>query len=429
MKKLCKILTCAALLWAGCMFVAGASTIFNFTPFDGGIIENDPASCGYTNTKIELGHSLTSAATGSFDFQSARTGHNICSGSYTLNGYSSSSYTNLISTITFNDFLPNDRDATSSTASATASFDSSLFYELELNGCDLSRPISIGESTSGTCSCYGYEGGIHNYCYGGTFSGLPYLVVTTASSTPPAIYFQFPTNGATSTPFDFWTIGFSNMPTSTYDGAIQIFYAPSGSSSTFTDTGYFSNYGGAPAGASIFPRVAGQLWLPGDPVPETWAAWAVLTPTNTSTTPIDTGATIFFDIYPVGASSSSPPTTTNCNYTSSTFLYDPVGNIQQGICQAFVYLFIPGPAQQSDLAAHLTAVRTAISPKPPFGYFFGLLSAFGSIGNGSSTIVVWTADLTDAFSVILNPVDTIAASVVGILFVLWLLHKIGIIQL
>jgi hypothetical protein len=240
----------------------------------------------------------------------------------------------------------------------------------------------------------------------------------------PTISFYFPTNGTTTTPFNFWEIAFDGFPTSTaYDGTIRIYYGAAGSSTTYEDPGYFSNLG-APAGGITYPRAAGELWIPGDPVPKNWGAWATLTPDNTSTGPIDTGATIFFDIFPVGATSSSPPTTTNCNYTSSSILFDPVGNIQQGVCQALIYLFIPGQAQQTDLVGHFNALIAAVQKKPPFGYFSGAINAFATIGSGSSTIYVWSSQLVSAFSVILDPIDLAFAALVAILWLLWLLRKV-----
>ena len=428
MGKLSSILTYAGLLCLGLYLFtppsARAVTAFNFSVFDGGYIINDTNYCGRTTTKIHLGHSLSTIPTSSVTFYSTRTGYSICSDSYTLAGYSGSDYTGLVSSVTF-DFEPNDYNSTStSMATATASFDSNLFYEIDLNGCDLYNPVSIGEGTAGSCTCYDGEA---PYCYGGTFSGLPYLTAIASSS--EYLYFITPENGTDTTPFDTWVIGFGGFASSTnYDGTLRIYYGSAGSSTSWVDQTYFTNYG-IESGEIEVPRIATNLWNPGDPIPREWAAWAQLVPDETSTAPIDTGLTIYFNIYPIGVTSSSPPTTSNCNFTSSSFLGDPVGNIQQGICQAFVYLFIPGPAQQADLSSHFTNIRSAVAPKPPFGYFFGLLSAFSAINSGSSTISVWTAELVNAFSVILDPIDALAASVIGILFALWLLHKIGIIQL
>jgi hypothetical protein len=253
------------------------------------------------------------------------------------------------------------------------------------------------------------------------------LLSTTSSQ--PQIFFSFPTNNATTTIFNLWEIGFSGFPASnTYDGTLAIYYGVNGTSSVYADTTAFAPNGSS-SGTIYVPRTAAPLWNFGDPVPILWAAYGVLTPAAT-TTIFTTGDTIFFNVYPTGINpSSTPPTTTSCRFTSSSFLGDPVGNIEQGICEAAVYLVIPGTAQQQDLATHFNDIRTAVSPKPPFGYFFGMISAFGAIGNGSSTISVWTAQIVDAFSVILDPVDAAFAALVGILFILWLLNRIGIINL
>jgi hypothetical protein len=274
------------------------------------------------------------------------------------------------------------------------------------------------------------KGGTLSYRYGLDSSSAIFVgSLLSTTSSQPQIFFSFPADNATTTIFDLWQIGFSGFPASnTYDGTLAIYYGVNGTSSVYADTTAFAPNGSS-SGTIYVPRTAAPLWNFGDPVPILWAAYGVLTPAAT-TTIFTTGDTIFFNVYPTGINpSSTPPTTTSCRFTSSSFLGDPVGNIEQGICEAAVYLVIPGTAQQQDLATHFNDIRTAVSPKPPFGYFFGMISAFGAIGNGSSTISVWTAQIVDAFSVILDPVDAAFAALVGILFILWLLNRIGIINL
>jgi hypothetical protein len=89
-----------------------------------------------------------------------------------------------------------------------------------------------------------------------------------------------------------------------------------------------------------------------------------------------------------------------------------------------MFLFVPTAPLQTDLANHFNATIAAVENKPPFGYFSGVLAAFGAIGSGSSTISVFTGELVSAFSVILNPIDLAFAGLVAVLWLLWLFRKV-----
>ena len=112
-----------------------------------------------------------------------------------------------------------------------------------------------------------------------------------------------------------------------------------------------------------------------------------------------------------GETSSTLATpTTNCQYTSSSFFGDPVGNIQQGICQALVFLFIPNSAQQTNLTITVSTTFNPIRTKIPFGYI-------PLIASSTAALTTSTATTTSLYlpPVVANTIDLGLAAFAGLL--------------
>lgn len=147
---------------------------------------------------------------------------------------------------------------------------------------------------------------------------------------------------------------------------------------------------------------------------------------GTSTDPIAEATTTF------NIASTTPPfvPAPSCDFTSSSFLGDPVGNIKQGICGAFIWAFFPSASQQADLGAHLAALQDAVKNKPPFGYFTAITSSLGSLqttSTPSSTLL--TSSGSSVFSGAFGALDMGLASILWVLFAWYIFHRMKNIQL
>ena len=381
-------------------YTARAATAFNFNTFDGGLIENDSVTCGYVTTKINLGHALLTTPTSTFVFQSARTGHDICADGYNISGYTGSDYTGLVSSIDFV-FIPNDRDATSSLASTTTSFDSSLYYQLTLNACDLYRPVSIGEGAAGSCTCTHYDGGIHNYCSAGISSGLPYLVVATTSSWP-YINFVSPVDGTSTFDFYNWILNY-NLPNASDTATIGVLY------NTASGTLMWDNAYGQNAGENdnyiLLKKYA--LQSPEATTSVNITATAVLKDEQLGQ--IVASSTITFLVEP-SVIASSP-----CAISDGSIL----GDVKQAVCQVLVFVFVPSPSSINTFLG----VTGSVATKPPFGYYNAIQASILTLNNGTTTALI-TASGTAAMAPLFSPVRTALTGLLWFLFAWWLLHRI-----
>ena len=151
-------------------------------------------------------------------------------------------------------------------------------------------------------------------------------------------------------------------------------------------------------------------------------AWII----GTSTPDILASATSTFTI----VASTTALTAPDCNFTSSSFLGDPVGNIKQGICAAMLWAFLPDAGQQAALNTHFNQLTGKISTKPPFGYFNSVKSAFDSFtttSTASSSLL--DASGTAVFSNTFEPLDVGLAAILWFLFGWYIIHRLKTIEL
>jgi hypothetical protein len=257
-----------------------------------------------------------------------------------------------------------------------------------------------------------------------------------APTVPPAsVSLLFPTNGTTSPDFSNWVVGWSgDVPY----GEMHVVYGMSSSSLNYDDHIDFSPF----VSANPLPIYKSQpLFFIPLAIPATWYAQVMdmgatetvfsnivsfqINPNFANPTSNSTDTTLAGPFLGVGGgetSSTIPNPTTNCQYTSSSFLSDPIGNIQNGICNAFVFLFIPNGAEQTALNTQFTNTWTQISNRVPFGYAGIIMAAFQGFKEGATTSTLITSSTYRALSSVLDPLKT------GISFMLILLLAFAILH-
>ncbi len=261
------------------------------------------------------------------------------------------------------------------------------------------------------------------------------LSFTIVSAPPTSVSLLYPTNGTTSPDFSNWVIGWSgDVPY----GTMHVVYGMSSSSLNYDDSVDFDPF----ISANPLPITKSQpLFFIPLAIPATWYAQVEdigatetvfsdivsfeIDPNFENPTSTATDTTLAGPFLGVGGgetSSTIPNPTTNCEYTSSSFLADPVGNIQNGICNALVFLFIPNSAEQTAMNAKFNDTWTQISNRVPFGYVGIIMAAFQSFKEGATTSTLITSSTYIALSLVLDPLKT------GISFMLILLLAFAIFQ-
>jgi hypothetical protein len=256
----------------------------------------------------------------------------------------------------------------------------------------------------------------------------------TVTSTPPtSVSLLFPTNATTSPDFSNWVVGWNgDVPY----GTMHVLYGLSSSSLNYDDSVDFDPF----ISANPLPIHKSQaLFFIPLAIPVTWYAQVedvgasetifsdivsfeinpdFANPISTSTNTTLAGP--FLGVGEGETSSTIPNPTTNCQYSSSSFFDDPIGNIQNGICNALVFLFIPNSAEQTAMNVKFNDTWTQISNRVPFGYAGIIISAFQSFQAGTTTSTLITSSTYTALSSVLSPLKT------GIAFLLILLLAFAI---
>lgn len=236
------------------------------------------------------------------------------------------------------------------------------------------------------------------------------------------ISFAFPQNGDTVSDFDNWSISTNNVG----DGTLQIQYSPvNGAGSTGTDTidySPFINTNPVPVSKSL------PLFFPPLLPPIEYVATATLYNFDGS---IQAQTNDDFFVNPLGSgeTSSSIPTTINCQITSSSFFADPIGNIQNGICNALTFLFIPNSAQQQDMSNGFQGAWSQISNRVPFGYAGIIITALQSFQEGNTTSTLMTSSTYVALAAVFDPLKTGIAFLLILLLAFWIFKFIQHINL
>lgn len=236
-----------------------------------------------------------------------------------------------------------------------------------------------------------------------------------------------PENGTTTTNtehLNFWGVGITLNSTSTLDDGltalIQVKYCDldTGCPAYLIDN-YLSRWYSAGSGSIYFLKnyeLDNALWqaqaffYSGESPTST-----LLASSATSTFTITGGITV-----PTSTQVFAPA----CNFTTSSFLADPIGNIQQAICNAASFLFYPSTPQQATIGSEWGNIKTSVAQKPPFGYFTSVATALQQGTTTQSTTTIVNASTAAAFALFLTPWKTIATVLLWVLFLFWLFNKI-----
>ena len=224
---------------------------------------------------------------------------------------------------------------------------------------------------------------------------------------PITMAFTVPAPSSTLEDFQQWEFSISNLIPGIAEN-IMIAYTDPASSITYYDNGYFTPT--STSGTFPVPKLNG--FINGN----SFNAHATL---YYGFGTVQAEATTTFAI-----ASTTPPfvPAASCNFTSSSFLGDPVGNIKQGVCAALLWAFLPNQGQQADIATHYNNIWAPISIRAPFGYATVIFAAFASFANGSNTSTLMSSTTYSHFSAILGPLNTGLSFLFWILLAFWIFH-------
>lgn len=226
--------------------------------------------------------------------------------------------------------------------------------------------------------------------------------VITASSTSGSISFAFPRDFSVGPDFSNWIFTLSNA---TSGDVVQVNYdrlVPADTYNIYSDTKVYDGTGNpfvihkSHPLSSLF--VASTTWQAdvflrhNNSLVSNQTIQFVIDPNATTTTVVDSSTLgLSWSLPAFGESSATLLTPTqNCQYTSSSFFGDPVGNIQQGICQALVFLFIPNSSQQANVNTIVSSTKQVVLTKPPFGYLSLIVSSTNGISTSTATsTTIW----------------------------------------
>jgi hypothetical protein len=124
----------------------------------------------------------------------------------------------------------------------------------------------------------------------------------------------------------------------------------------------------------------------------------------------------------IGPTFGAASTTASCEFTSASFLDDPVGNIEQATCNAFSYLFLPSDDEQADLYQRFQGQWTQISNRVPFGYVGIINTAFTNFQDGTNTSTLMTITTYAALSGALDPLKAGISFLLILMFGFFLFH-------
>jgi hypothetical protein len=285
-----------------------------------------------------------------------------------------------------------------------------------------------GFNTYGTSTAV-YPGQVFTNANPSVIPGNLYFLIDYGTG-PESFHFNFPIEGSTTPDFPSWKIydPFTAFSAST---SLDIFCSQSTTSwQSCAATQFHVNN----AAYTIYKNI--PLYLPAYVAPVHWYAYAEYKDpglgSDVTTTILDfyidpnsTGTADTFPSLSGGSTSSTIPTTANCQFTSSSIFVDPVGVIQNGICNALTFLFIPNEPQKADLSLRFGAIQAAVSKKPPFGYIGSAVTALSALQEptSSTSTPLIDASATAALAPVIGPLDVGMASIIGLLLLLWYFHR------
>lgn len=234
------------------------------------------------------------------------------------------------------------------------------------------------------------------------------------TSTAASVSMLFPANNATTTDFANWLVNTTIFATTTTRFVAVDYDQNSTSTFQFTDKLQISGNATGSAGVSIAKTQ--QLIFPPLADGTTWFARPRIIDGSSTTA---TGAPISFQVFfpPSSFSSTSSVATSTINCTSGNF-------VSNSFCSMLVFLFVP---TQSTLNQFQT-IQNNLQNKPPFGYMAAVQTALNATATTTISSPFTTSTLA-AISTLSTPLRAIFETLLWVLFVFWLFHKIRDIKL
>ena len=247
--------------------------------------------------------------------------------------------------------------------------------------------------------------------------------------------FLQPFDGAVIGQFPKWDFYLSNNSTSTQDGIVTVHFGTGPGNLSLTAS---TTYSGLPAGTDTeltIPQTY-QFSTPQGPSSSVW--YADIEVANSSTGFDITGSVITFTVsnnapafapFPNGmfnfGGGETSSTAADCQYTTSSFLDDPVGNIEEAGCN----MFIPNSSEQNDLYDSFHGTWDNLSTRVPFGYASIITTAFTNFQEGTNTSTLITTTTYAAFSSVLDPLKAGISFLLILMLGFWIFYFIQHIDL
>ena len=240
--------------------------------------------------------------------------------------------------------------------------------------------------------------------------------------------FLQPFDGAVIGQFPNWDFYLSNNSTSTQSGVVTVHFGTGPGNLTLAAS---TTYTDLPPGTDTELKIPQtyQFLTPQGPSSSVW--YADLEVANTSTNFDITGSVISFTIsnnapafapfpngmfnFGGGETSSTPA---NCQFTTSTFLNDPVGNLEQAGCN----LFIPNTSEQAALFDSFNGIWGNLGNRIPFGYAKIIITAFQDFQEGTNTSTLMSTTTYAAFSSVLDPLRAGISFMLILMLGFWILR-------
>lgn len=251
--------------------------------------------------------------------------------------------------------------------------------------------------------------------------------VLQSSETFPSVAFTHPTNGTTTADYTdlFWT-GTFDFATSTFTtGQVVVLYSQVTSTIINQQTSsslLFYDLSEAVSNSGTWTiNKSKVLW---DNATSTWYAQALLTDTGQFGAFVASTSIISFTV-----AEPQAPTTFAVSCTATSTLPSACisngsffGDVKQGVCVALSCTFIPSPSQQAAISTEFLSIKNSVSSKPPVGYF---TLAYNALTDALTTTTTgfFSGSLT-ALNVLVTPLDLGMAGLLGLLFLVWLIHRI-----
>ncbi len=247
--------------------------------------------------------------------------------------------------------------------------------------------------------------------------------------------FLQPFNGAVLGQFPYWQFVLSNNSTGTQDGIVSVHY---GLGPGNLDLTVSSTYSGLPARTDTELKIPNtyQFLTPQGPTSSVW--YAQLEVANASSSFDLMGPVVSFTVnvngpavapFPNGmfnfGGGETSSTAANCQFTSSSFLNDPIGNLEEAGCN----LFIPNSPEQADLYNSFHGTWDQLSARVPFGYAGIIITAFQNFQEGTGTSSLISTTTYAALSSVLDPLNTGIAFLLILMLGFWIFRFIQHINL